>query len=64
MSAPKSAPPVDLASLEHAFAADPSSDAWRPLTEAYLSMGRFMEDVAPKVRPLDPDLHLGQAAAE
>jgi limonene 1,2-monooxygenase len=28
------------------------------------SMARFMEDVAPKVRPLDPDLHLGQAAAE
>jgi hypothetical protein len=43
MSAPKSTPPADLASLEHAFAADPSSDAWRPLTEAYLSMGRFME---------------------
>src|SRR5512143_1737368 len=34
---------VELSSLEHAFAADPASDAYRPLTEAYLSMGRFME---------------------
>jgi len=35
--------PAELASLERAFAADPMSAAWRPLTEAYLSMGRFME---------------------
>lgn len=34
---------AELAALEHAFAADPSSDAYRPLTEAYLAMGRFME---------------------
>src|SRR5512137_2023214 len=43
MSATKPPIPADLASLEHAFAADPSSDAWRPLTEAYLGMGRFIE---------------------
>jgi tetratricopeptide (TPR) repeat protein len=35
--------PAELAGLEHAFAADPSSEAYRPLTEAYLVMGRFME---------------------
>ncbi|MFN7133739.1 MAG: tetratricopeptide repeat protein, partial [Myxococcales bacterium] len=35
--------PAELAQLEHAFATDPSSDAYRPLAEAYLSMGRFME---------------------
>ena len=40
---PKQFSPAELASLEHAFAADPSSEAYRPLTEAYLSMGRFME---------------------
>jgi tetratricopeptide (TPR) repeat protein len=35
--------PAELAALEHAFAKDPNSDAYRPLTEAYLAMGRFME---------------------
>lgn len=35
--------PAELSALEHAFAADPSSEAYRPLTEAYLVMGRFME---------------------
>jgi tetratricopeptide (TPR) repeat protein len=41
---PKSAlSPAELGKLEHAFASDPSSDAFRPLAEAYLSMGRFME---------------------
>jgi len=44
MPAPmKQLSPAELAALEHAFAADPASDAFRPLTEAYLSMGRFME---------------------
>jgi tetratricopeptide (TPR) repeat protein len=44
MPAPaKQVPPAELASLEHAFAADPSSEAYRPLADAYLSMGRFME---------------------
>ena len=35
--------PSELAALEHAFASDPGSEAYRPLTEAYLSLGRFME---------------------
>src|SRR5437763_1501537 len=35
--------PAELAALEHAFAADPASEAYRPLAEAYLGMGRFME---------------------
>src|SRR5690242_8984229 len=35
--------PAELSALEHAFAADPTSEAYRPLTEAYLAMGRFME---------------------
>jgi len=44
MPAPaKSIAPAELATLEHAFATDPSSDAYRPLTEAYLGLGRFME---------------------
>jgi tetratricopeptide (TPR) repeat protein len=44
MSAPaKQIPPAELAALEHAFSADPNSKAYRPLTEAYLGMGRFME---------------------
>lgn len=42
--APKSTlSPAELAQLEHAFATDPTSDAYRPLAEAYLSMGRYME---------------------
>jgi tetratricopeptide (TPR) repeat protein len=45
--------------LEHAFAADPASDAYRPLTEAYLAMGRFMEAMVVckkgvKAHPDDP----------
>src|SRR5260370_6962865 len=35
--------PPDLAKLEHAFATNPSSEAYKPLAEAYLGMGRFME---------------------
>lgn len=63
MPAPKPLIPADLASLEHAFAADPSSDAWRPLTVAYLSMSRFMEAMVVakkgvKARPHDPDARL------
>ncbi len=34
---------AELTSLEHAFASDPTSDAYRPLAEAYLALGRFME---------------------
>ncbi len=51
--------PADLSALEHAFAADPASDAYRPLTEAYLTMGRFMEAMVVckkgvKAHPDDP----------
>jgi cellulose synthase operon protein C len=35
--------PAELAKLEHAFATDPGSEAYRPLAEAYLGLGRFME---------------------
>jgi len=35
--------PAELAALEHAFAADPGSDAYRALVEGYLAHGRFME---------------------
>lgn len=35
--------PAELTKLEHAFATDPASDAYRPLAEAYLGLGRFME---------------------
>jgi tetratricopeptide (TPR) repeat protein len=50
---------AELSSLEHAFAADPASEAFRPLTEAYLSMGRFMEAMVVckkgvKAHPDDP----------
>ena len=34
---------ADLASLEMAFAKDPTSDAFIPLSNAYLEQGRFME---------------------
>jgi cellulose synthase operon protein C len=39
----KTLSPAELAKLEHAFASDPASDAYRALAEAYLGMGRFME---------------------
>src|SRR6266542_2437527 len=50
---------ADLSVLEHSFAADPSSEAYRPLTEAYLAMGRFMEAMVVckkgvKAHPSDP----------
>ncbi|WP_242347128.1 tetratricopeptide repeat protein, partial [Anaeromyxobacter terrae] len=51
--------PAELSALEHAFAADPASDAYRPLTEAYLAMGRYMEAMVVckkgvKAHPDDP----------
>ncbi|WP_242360883.1 tetratricopeptide repeat protein [Anaeromyxobacter sp. SG17] len=51
--------PAELSALEHAFAADPGSDAYRPLTEAYLAMGRYMEAMVVckkgvKAHPDDP----------
>ena len=53
--------PAELSALEHAFAADPASDAYRPLTEAYLAMGRYMEAMVVckkgvKAHPDDPRL--------
>src|SRR5512144_854907 len=50
---------AELSALEHAFAADPASEAYRPLTEAYLAAGRFMEAMVVckkgvKAHPDDP----------
>jgi cellulose synthase operon protein C len=50
---------AELSALEHAFAADPTSDAYRALTEAYLATGRFMEAMVVckkgvKAHPDDP----------
>jgi len=50
---------AELAALEHAFAADPVSEAYRPLTEAYLAAGRYMEAMVVckkgvKAHPDDP----------
>ncbi len=39
----KTLSPAELAKLEHAFATDPASEAYKPLAEAYLGMGRYME---------------------
>src|SRR4051812_34177913 len=39
----KTLSPAELAKLEHAFATDPASESYKPLAEAYLAMGRFME---------------------
>ena len=51
--------PAEIASLEHAFATDPGSEAYRPLTEAYLASSRFMEAMVVckkgvKAHPDDP----------
>ncbi|WP_041448128.1 tetratricopeptide repeat protein [Anaeromyxobacter sp. Fw109-5] len=59
MPDPKQLTPAELSALEHAFAADPASDAYRPLTEAYLAMGRYMEAMVVckkgvKAHPDDP----------
>jgi cellulose synthase operon protein C len=56
----KTLSPAELAKLEHAFATDPASDAYRPLAEAYLVMGRFMEAMVVckkgvKAHPTDAD---------
>lgn len=34
---------AELVQLEQAFASDPNSQAYKPLAEAYLALGRFME---------------------
>src|SRR3954462_14354077 len=56
----KTLSPAELAKLEHAFATDPASEAYRPLAEAYLGMGRFMEAMVVckkgvKAHPTDAD---------
>ncbi len=50
---------AEITALEHAFASDPTSDAYRPLAEAYLALGRFMEAMVVckkgvKAHPDDP----------
>lgn len=42
-STTKTLSPAELAKLEAAFATDPASQAYKPLAEAYLAMGRYME---------------------
>lgn len=56
----KTLSPAELAKLEHAFATDPASEAYKPLAEAYLGMGRFMEAMVVckkgvKAHPQRPD---------
>src|SRR5262249_30074904 len=41
-TAPKTFSPSELSKLQHSFATDPSSEAYRPLAKAYLGMGRVM----------------------
>ena len=50
---------AEITSLEHAFASEPTSDAYRPLAEAYLALGRYMEAMVVckkgvKAHPDDP----------
>src|SRR3954467_6000520 len=59
----KTLSPPGRAKLEHVFAAPPSSDAYKPLAEAYLGMGRFMEAMVVckkgvKAHPNRPDPRL------
>jgi tetratricopeptide (TPR) repeat protein len=56
----KTLSPAELAKLEHAFATDPASEAYKPLAEAYLAMGRYMEAMVVckkgvKAHPTTPD---------
>jgi len=59
----KTLSPQELAKLESAFNSDPGSDAYRPLAEAYLAAGRFMEAMVVckkgvKAHPNRPDARL------
>jgi tetratricopeptide (TPR) repeat protein len=61
--AAKTLSPQELAKLESAFNSDPGSDAYRPLAEAYLAAGRFMEAMVVckkgvKAHPNRPDPRL------
>ncbi|HYO71795.1 MAG TPA: tetratricopeptide repeat protein, partial [Archangium sp.] len=72
MSTPSSKlSPAEITKLEQAFASDPSSDAYKPLAEAYLAAGRFMEAMVVckkgvKAHPdrADPRLLLARVYAE
>lgn len=57
----KTLSPSELAKLEHAFATDPSSDAYRPLAEAYLAMGRFMEAMVVSKKGVKAHPHFPEA---
>src|SRR5215813_11851828 len=59
----KTLSPQELAKLESAFNSNPGSDAYRPLAEAYLAAGRFMEAMVVckkgvKAQPNRPDPRL------
>ncbi len=59
----KTLSPQELAKLESAFNSDPGSEAYRPLAEAYLAAGRFMEAMVVckkgvKAHPNRPDPRL------
>ncbi len=59
----KTLSPAELAKLEHAFASDPASEAYKSLAEAYLGMGRYMEAMVVckkgvKAHPSVPDPRL------
>jgi tetratricopeptide (TPR) repeat protein len=63
MHSPRQLSPAELSALEHAFASDPTSVAYRPLAEAYLALGRFMEAMVVckkgvKAHPDDPSARL------
>src|SRR5579871_4639391 len=58
--------PAELANLEHAFATDPASEAYKPLAEAYRGVGRFMEAMVVckkgvKAHPTTPDARMLRA---
>jgi tetratricopeptide (TPR) repeat protein len=55
-------PGIDLAKLEYEFATNPNSEAFIPLAEAYLGMGRFVEAmvVCKKGIKAHPDLPTGR----
>jgi tetratricopeptide (TPR) repeat protein len=55
-------PGIELTKLEYEFATDPNSEAFIPLAEAYLGMGRFVEAmvVCKKGIKAHPDLPTGR----
>ncbi|MGA9521483.1 MAG: tetratricopeptide repeat protein, partial [Myxococcaceae bacterium] len=62
-STSKTLSPAELAKLEHAFASEPASEAYKSLAEAYLAMERYMEAMVVckkgvKAHPSVPDPRL------